>query len=166
MAKAKKGVPDGYGTVTLVLTLDEARKGIDWYKQALGAEELSVNLGPDGKIAHGEIRVGNSIIMLNDPMMGGKGPKALGGSPASMWVYVEDCDALFRRAVAAGGTVQMPMDDQFWGDRCGGFADPFGYTWMIATRKEDLTKQELEQRQVEFFSKMAAGGDGGGPGPK
>jgi PhnB protein len=88
-------------------------------------------------------------------MMGGKGPLGLGGSPASLWIYVENCDALFNRAVAAGAQVTMPMGDQFWGDRCGMVKDPHGYSWSIATHKEDLTKEEMEQRSREFFKQFA-----------
>src|SRR5205814_5196082 len=149
MAKAKRAVPEGFHTVTPQLTLDNAAQAIDWYKKGLGAEELSRAVGPDGKIMHAELRIGNSKFMVNDPMMGGKGPKAFGGSPASLWLYVEDCDALFNRAVAAGGKVTPhgAMIDQFWGDRSGTFTDPHGYTWTIATHKEDLTPQEMKQRQ-------------------
>ncbi|HEY2150686.1 MAG TPA: VOC family protein, partial [Vicinamibacterales bacterium] len=99
----------------------------------------------------------------NDPMMGGKGPKAFGGSPASLWLYVEDCDALFNRAVAAGATV-LPgmgaMADQFWGDRSGSFSDPHGYRWTIASHKEDLTPQEMQQRQEAFMKQFAAAAKG------
>jgi PhnB protein len=99
------------------------------------------------------------MIMLNDPMMGAKGPRSLGGSPVSMWLYVEDADALFNRAVAAGAKVpEGPMGqmaDQFWGDRCGTFSDPEGYTWTIATRKEDLTPEEIKVRQDEFMKQFA-----------
>ena len=123
MAKAKSAVPEGLHTITPQLTLDNAAQAIDWYKKALGAEEVSRAAGPDGKIMHAELRIGDSRIMVNDAMMGGKGPKALGGSPASLWIYVEDCDALFNRAVAAGGQVAHgamgSMQDQFWGDRSG-----------------------------------------------
>jgi PhnB protein len=155
MAKAKKAVPDGYHTVTPQLTLDNAAQAIDWYKKALGAEEVSRAAGPDGKILHAEVRIGDSRIMLNDPVMGNKGPKALGGSPAALWIYVEDCDALFSRAITAGAQARMPMADQFWGDRSGTFTDPHGYSWTIATRKEDLTRQEMEQRQAEWMKKFA-----------
>ena len=158
MSKAKSPIPEGFQTVTPVLTLDDARKSIDWYKKALGAEEVSSHPGPDGKIMHAQLRIGSSPIMLHDAMMGFKGPLALGGSPAGLWIYVEDCDALFNRAVEAGGKVGMPMDDQFWGDRCGNFTDPFGYTWTIATRKEDLNEQELVERQEQFFQQMAGAG--------
>lgn len=154
MAEAKSPIPAGFHTVTPVLCLDDARAAIDWYKKALGAEEVSSHLGPDGKVMHGEIRIGGSPIMFHDAMMGFKGPKALGGSPAGLWLYVEDSDTLFNRAVEAGGQVMMPFGDQFWGDRCGGFTDPFGYTWTIATRKEDLTEEELQQRSAEMFQQM------------
>ena len=154
MAIAAKPVPQGFHTVTAHLILDEAASTIDWYKKALGAEELGRSNGPDGKIMHAEIKVGDTILMVNDAMMGGKGPKALGGSPASLWVYVPDCDALFGRATAAGAQVVMPMADQFWGDRTGTVTDPSGYQWTIATRKEDLTPAELNQRAEEFFKQM------------
>jgi uncharacterized glyoxalase superfamily protein PhnB len=160
MAKAKKAVPEGHHTVTPQLTLDNAAQAIDWYKKALGAEEVARAVGPDGKIMHAEIRIGDSLIMLNDAMGGGKGPKAIGGSPASLWIYVEDCDALFNRAVAAGGQVPPgPMGqlaDQFWGDRTGSFRDPHGYQWTIATRKEDLAPEEVKQRMDEFMKNFAA----------
>src|SRR5438477_2586390 len=141
MAKAAKAVPDGYYTITPQLTLDNAAQAIDWYKKALGAEELSRSVGPDGKIMHAEIKIGDSRIMLNDVMMG-KGPQAYGGSPASFWLYVDNSDALFNRAVGAGAKVVMPIGDQFWGDRGGAITDPAGYNWWISTRKEDLTPEE------------------------
>jgi PhnB protein len=160
MSKAKSAIPEGHHTVTPQLTLDNAVQAIEWYKKALGAEEVSRAAGPDGKIMHAEVRIGDSRIMLNDAMMGGKGPKAMGGSPASLWVYVENCDALFDRAVAAGAQVPPgpmgQMADQFWGDRCGTFTDPHGYRWTIATHKEDLTPQEMQQRQAEWMKQFAS----------
>ena len=162
MATAKKPIPEGFHTVTAMLTLDNAAEAIDWYKQALGAEEKGRATGPDGKIMHAELRIGDSRIMVHDAMMGGKGPKAMGGSPAALWVYVEDCDALFNRAVSAGAQV-LPgpmgqLQDQFWGDRSGTFKDPHGYSWTIATRKEDLTPQEIQVRQDAFMKQFAATG--------
>ena len=154
MAKAAKAVPHGYHTITPQLTLDNAAQTIDWYKRALGAEEISRSVGPDGKIMHAELKIGDSRFMMHDAMMGGKGPRALGGSPASLWLFVEDCDAVFNRATGAGGKVEKPMEDQFWGDRAGAVTDPAGYTWWIATRKEDLTDAELDQRAEEFFKQM------------
>jgi uncharacterized glyoxalase superfamily protein PhnB len=160
MAKAKNAVPEGHHTVTPQLTLDNAAQAIDWYKKALGAQEVSRAVGPDGKIMHAEIRIGDSPIMLNDEMGGGKSPRQFGGSPISLWIYVEDCDALFNRAVAAGGKVPPgPMGqlmDQFWGDRTGSFTDPHGYLWTIATHKEDLTPDEMQQRQDAFMKQFAA----------
>ncbi|HMF10528.1 MAG TPA: VOC family protein [Thermoanaerobaculia bacterium] len=160
MAKAKSAIPEGFHTVTPQLTLDNAAQAIDWYKKALGADEVTRAVGPDGQIMHAELRIGDSLIMLNDAMGGGKGPKAMGGSPASLWVYVKDCDSLYQRAVAAGGQVPPgpmgAMADQFWGDRCGTFTDPHGYRWTIATRKEDLTPQEMDQRQKEWMKQFAA----------
>jgi PhnB protein len=155
MTRAKKAVPDGYHTITPQLTLDDASRAIEWYKKALGAEELSRAVGPDGRIMHAELRIGDSRFMVNDPVMDGKGPKAIGGSPASLWVYVEDSDALFIRVVNAGAQIKMPLADQFWGDRCGTVVDPAGYSWTIATHKEDLTREEMEKRQTEFFTQFA-----------
>jgi PhnB protein len=154
MAKAAKPIPEGFHTVTAHLILEDAASTIEWYKRALGAEELSRAAGPDGKIMHAEIRIGDTILMVNDALMGGKSAKALGGSPASLWVYVADCDALFNRATAAGAQVAMPLTDQFWGDRSGTLTDPSGYQWTIATHKEDLTPAEINQRQEEFFKHM------------
>src|SRR5262245_43218226 len=157
MARAKSPIPEGYHSVTPQLTLDHAAEAIDWYKKVLGAEELGRMKDDEGRVMHAELRVGNSRIMLNDVMMG-KGPKGYGGSPASLYVYVEDSDSIFNRAIAAGGKVSGQMGalaDQFWGDRSGTFVDPFGYQWTIATRKEDLTPQEMEQRRAAFMKTTA-----------
>ena len=158
MAKAAKPVPEGFGTVTPQLTLDDAAKSIEWYKRAFGAEELGRGLGPDGKIMHAELKIGTSRLFVHDVMMQGKGPKGYGGSPASLWLFVEDSDAVFKRATAAGATVLVPLEDQFWGDRAGAVADPDGYTWWIATRKEDLTDAELRQRAEAAFAAMPSEG--------
>jgi len=160
MAKAQQAVPKGHHTVTPHLIFSNAAQAIDWYKKALGAEEVARAVGPDGKIMHAEIRIGDSLIMLNDEMGGAKSPKALGGSPMSLWLYVENCDALFNRAVAAGAKVpdgpMGQMADQFWGDRAGTFTDPHGYHWTIATRKEDLDPQEMKRRMDEFMKHVGA----------
>jgi PhnB protein len=159
MTKAKSPIPEGFHTVTPQLALDDAAQAIEWYKKALGVEEVSRAVGPDGKIMHAELRLGDSRIFVNDAMMGAKGPKALGGSPASLWVYVQDCDSLFNRAAAAGAEVPPgPMGrvaDQFWGDRCGTITDPYGYRWTIATHKEDLSREEIERRQREWMKQFA-----------
>jgi PhnB protein len=162
MAKAKSPIPEGFHTVTPHLIFDNTAEAIDWYKKALGATEKSRAVGPDGKVMHAEIVIGNSIIMLNDAMGGGKSAKSFGGSPVGLWAYVENCDTLFNRAVKAGAQVAPgPMgqlQDQFWGDRTGTFTDPFGYQWTIGTRKEDVTSEELERRAQEFFKNFAAQG--------
>lgn len=156
MAKAAKPVPEGYQTLTPQLALDDAAQSIDWYVKALGAKEVSRFTGPDGKIMHAELAIGTSRFIVNDAMQGQKGPKSYGGSPASWWLYVDNCDTLFNRAVGAGAKVQMKMEDQFWGDRAGAVADPNGYTWWIATRKEDLTPDELRRRADEYFKQPAS----------
>jgi PhnB protein len=158
MAKAKSAIPDGHHTVTPQLTLDDAARAIEWYKKALGAEEMGRAIGPDGKVMHAELRIGDSRIMVNDAMMGWKGPHAIGGSPAALWIYVEDCDSLFNRALSAGAQVvgggMGAMADQFWGDRCGTLTDPHGYRWTIATHTEDLTPEEMETRQAEWMKQF------------
>ena len=158
MAKATNAVPPGYHTITPQLTIENCADAIEWYKQALGAEEGMRSLGPDGKVMHAELRIGDSRIMVNAPMgPQARGPKGLGGSPASLWLYVNDCDALFNRAVQAGATVSEwgELRDQFWGDRSGTITDPAGYAWTIATHKEDLTRDEIEARQAEFMKQFA-----------
>ena len=158
MAVAKSPVPQGFHTVTPHLIFDNAAEAIDWYKRALGAEEKMRSEGPDGKIMHAELRIGNSLIMLNDAMGGGKSPKAFGGSPISLWLYVEDCDAIFNSAIKSGARVAPggmgQLADQFWGDRSGTIDDPYGYQWTIATRKEDLTPDEINRRAEEFFKQF------------
>ena len=159
MATAKSPIPEGFHSITPHLVFDAAAEAIEWYKKGLGAQEKSRSVGPDGKIMHAELQIGNSRFMLNDIMGGGKSAKAFGGSPISLWVYVQDCDALFNRAVAAGAHVAPgPMGlvaDQFWGDRSGAFTDPFGYQWTIATRKEDLSLEEMNRRAQAFFKQAA-----------
>ena len=160
MAKAKNPIPNGLHTVTPQLTMRNAASAIEWYQKALAAEEVTRAIGPDGKIIHAELRVGDSSIMLNDDMMGGNTVQAHGGSPVSFWVYVADCDALFERALKAGGRVAEgpmgQMQDQFWGDRSGTIVDPEGYRWNIATHKEDLTPEEMKTRQDEWMREFAA----------
>jgi PhnB protein len=159
MAKAKRAVPEGLHTVTPMLTMDNSSRAIAWYVNALGAEEISRAAGPDGKIVHAVIRIGNSQIMLHDTMAEAKAPRALGGSPISMWIYVDDADSLYKRATSAGARVadgpMGQMMDQFWGDRCGTIIDPEGYYWTIATRKEDLSPEEMQRRMTQWMSQNA-----------
>jgi PhnB protein len=143
-----KAIPDGYYTVTPYLMVKDAPRAIDYYKQAFGATELCRFTDPSGRIGHAEIRIGNSPIMLADefPEMGCVGPQTLKGSPVGILLYVEDADAVFDRAVAAGAKVLRPMKNQFYGDRSGTLDDPFGHRWTIATHKEDVTEEEMERR--------------------
>src|SRR5688572_16457105 len=133
-----KSIPDGYHSVTPYLIVDGAAKAIDFYKKAFGATELMRMDQPGGKVGHAEIQIGNSRIMLADefPDMGARGPSALGGSPVSMMLYVEDVDTRFKQAIAAGAIERRAVQDQFYGDRSGTLVDPFGHTWTIGTHKE------------------------------
>ena len=157
MAKASRAVPEGMHTVTPHLVIRGAAQAIEFYKRAFGAEERGRSLGPDGKIMHAEIKIGDSVVYLGDenPAMGGKSPLALGGSPVTLTLYVPDADEWFARATQAGAKVSMPLADQFWGDRYGHVQDPYGFTWAIATRKEDLTPAEMKTRADQFFAQTA-----------
>jgi PhnB protein len=154
MPEKVKPIPEGYHSITPSLVIRGASKAIDWYTKALGAQELYRMPGPDGRIMHAEIKIGTSVVMMNDemPEMGGKGPLTLGGTPVSLMVYCEDSDALFNRAVGAGATVRMPMEDAFWGDRWGMVVDPFGHIWAIATRKKSLSVEEMKRAMDEFMA--------------
>jgi uncharacterized glyoxalase superfamily protein PhnB len=135
-------------------------EAIEWYKMALGAEETFRMHGPDGKtVVHAEIRIGDSMVTLSDefPSSEVKSPKTANGTTGGLMLYVADADAVFNRAVEAGATVRMPINDMFWGDRMGNLVDPFGHFWSIATHKEDLTPAEIEKRGREVYSKMAGG---------
>lgn len=156
--KAKNHIPDGYSSVTPYLICKGAARALDWYREALGAQELFRMPGPDGVIAHAEIRIGNSVLMLADefPDMGARSPQSLGGSPVGLMIYVPSCDAVFERAVAAGATVERGLQDQFYGDRSGTIVDPFGHKWTLATHVEDLTPEEMKRRADEYSAKQAA----------
>jgi PhnB protein len=145
---ATRPVPEGYHTATPYLIVKGAAEAIEFYKKAFGARELMRFADPSGKVGHAEIKIGNSPIMLADehPDMGYRGPKSLGGSPVSILLYVEDVDRLFAQAIAAGGKVDRPVKDQFYGDRSGTLTDPFGHVWSISTHKEDLTPEEMHRR--------------------
>lgn len=147
---AVKPIPDGYSSVTPYLVLNGAARAIEFYKQAFGATELLRFAMPGGKLGHAEIKIGNAPIMLADemPEMGYRGPRALGGTPVGILLYVEDADAMFNRAVAAGATVVKPVQDQFYGDRSGTLTDPFGHQWTVATHKEDVPLEEMHQRMA------------------
>jgi PhnB protein len=152
------GVREGYQTVTAALTVRNGADAIEFYKKAFGAEEIMRVPGPDGKsLMHAEIRVGNSRIMLGDesPAMGCLAPVTLGGPGGSLYVYVPDVDAAFKRAVAAGAKALMPVTDMFYGDRLGQVEDPSGHRWGLATHVEDVAPDEMMRRQREFFASMA-----------
>ena len=158
MTPSVKPVPAGFHTVTPALTVKDVDKAIGFYKRAFGAEERMRFLGPDEKsIVHAEIRIGDSIIFLSEehPEMGCRGPQSFGGTPVGLYLYVEDADHLFTRAVSAGAKADMPVADMFWGDRCGQLTDPFGHKWNLATHKEDLKPEEMRKRAGDFFAQMA-----------
>src|ERR1700710_1219463 len=144
---AVKPVPDGYHTVTPHLVCAGASDAIAFYKKAFGAAELMRLPTPEGRVMHASIRIGDSIVMLNDefPEMGAVGPKALKGSPVTIHLFVDDVDTSFKRAVKAGATVKMPLQDMFWGDRYGLLEDPFGHNWSMATHKANLTHKEIQE---------------------
>lgn len=158
MAKAKNAIPEGQHTLSVHLVCKNAALAIDFYKKALGATELHRFAGPDGKIMHATLRIGDSLFFLNDEMPmpeGGKSPTSLGGTPTTINYYTPDSDKIFKQAIAAGAKEVMPISDQFWGDHYGILRDPFGHNWAIATRIEDLTNEEMDARGKEFFAKMA-----------
>ncbi len=153
-----KPIPEGYHTVTPMLTVQDAAAAIDFYKKAFAAEERFRMPTPDGKgVAHAELKIGDSVLMLGDEMPGQecRSPVSCGGTPVSFYVYVEDVDAAFKTAVDAGGKVRMPVEDMFWGDRIGEVVDPSGHVWTLATHMEDLSDEEIRKRGQEFFAKMA-----------
>ncbi len=160
MATKAQAIPKGYHTVTPSLIVAGAVKAIDFYKKALGAEEVMRFPGPDGKIMHAEIKVGDSIIMLSDemPEHGARGPKSIGGTAVSLFIYGNNVDAAWKRAVDAGGTQIQPLADQFWGDRGGCFEDPFGHRWWLAQHIKDLTSEEIRKAADEYFSHLQPAG--------
>jgi len=151
-----KAVPDGYHTLTPYMTVRDAARAIEFYKQAFGAVEKGVSLTPDGKVMHAELRIGDSVIMLADefPEFGSLSPQSTGGAGMGLHIYTEDVDAAFDRAVKAGAVTEMPVMDMFWGDRYGKLKDPFGHKWSIATHKRDMSMEEMEDAQKEFMKQM------------
>jgi PhnB protein len=149
---AVKPIPDGYPRVSPYLVVDGAQKAIEFYVNVLGATERMRMPGPDGRIAHAELEVGDSLIMLADefPDMGAKAPAAFGGSPVSIMVYVDDVDATYNKATEAGATEVRPLENQFYGDRSATFDDPFGHRWTIATHVEDVSPEEMGRRMAEM----------------
>ena len=153
-------IPEGCNTVNIYLVVKDARAAIDFYKKAFHGEGGSCMTAPDGSVMHGEVRIGNSTIMLSqeNPQWNMKSPETLGGSPASIHLYVDDCDAVFNHAIESGCKETAPLMDTFWGDRYGKLADPFGFEWGIATRIEILDEEELQKRGDAWFAEMAKQG--------
>jgi PhnB protein len=143
-----KPIPDGYHTITPYLSVTGATAAIEFYKKAFGAREVLKLAQPDGRVGHAELQIGESRIMLADefPQMEFRSPSAIGGTPVHLHMYVENVDAVVNQAVAAGAKLLRPVQDQFYGDRLGTVADPYGHVWHVSTHKEDLSMDELRKR--------------------
>jgi PhnB protein len=150
---AVKPIPAEYHTATPYLIVNDAAKAIEFYKRGLGATERMRFAAPGGKIGHAEVKIGDSIIMLADehPEMGYRSPQSIGGTPVSIFLYVDDVDRLFKQAIGAGAKELRPVKDQFYGDRSGTFSDPFGHVWSIGTHKEDVSPEEIHRRMEEMM---------------
>jgi PhnB protein len=155
---AVKPIPEGYHTLSPSISVDNAAEAIEFYKRAFGATERGRMLGPDGKIAHAELQIGDSVLMLADPFPQAttKPPKEIGGTAVTLFLYVEDVDAVFKQAIDAGATSAMAVDDMFWGDRFGSVTDPYGHSWAIATHIEDVPPEEMEERGRVAMAAMAS----------
>ena len=147
-------IPEGNSAVTPYLIIDGAAEAIDYYAKVFNATEVMRMPGPEGMVMHAEIKIGDSVIMLADenPSMSALSPKSVGGTPVMICVYIEDVDSVVEAAVAAGGTLERAVQDQFYGDRSGAIVDPFGHRWTIATHIEDLTSEEIESRMAKMFA--------------
>jgi PhnB protein len=152
-----KPIPEGYHTLTPYLAVEDAAEAIEYYKRAFGAKERLRMETPDGSIGHAELEIGDSLVMLSDefPQGSTRSPKELGGTCAGVFLYVEDADAVVKRAVDAGATVTMEVADQFWGDRFGSITDPFGHSWSIATHVEDVTPEQIAERAKAAMAAMS-----------
>jgi len=158
MTTSVKPIPEGFHTVTPYLIQRDAKRALEFYKKAFGAETRVNMPGPDGRVMHAEIKIGDSIVFVSDEypemMPGIKSPQSAGVATSSTFLYVQDADAVFKKAVDAGAKALMPVSDMFWGDRYGKVIDPFGHHWGIATHKEDLTPEQMDKRRIEFEKKM------------
>jgi PhnB protein len=153
-------IPEGYHTLTTYLTIENAAEAIDYYKDVFGAKERIRMEAPDGKIGHAELEIGDSLLMLSDAFPGAtsRPPTELGGTTAGAFMYVEDVDAVVKRAVESGATITMEIADQFWGDRFGTITDPFGHSWSIATHVEDVPADEIAERAKAAMAEMGSSG--------
>lgn len=153
---AVKPIPEGYHTLTPYFTVRDAVRAIEFYKQAFGAQERGLMKGPDGKVMHAELKIGDSIVMLADefPEFGAVAPESGGSTSMGLHIYVDNVDQAFDRAVKAGAKVEMPVSDQFWGDRYGKLRDPFGHRWSIATHVKDMSADEMKRSMDEAMAQM------------
>ncbi len=154
---AVKPIPEGYHSITPYLSVDDASKAIEFYKRAFGAKERVLMPTPDGKVAHAELEIGDSLIMLSDPFpqATGKSPKEVGTTTVGIFLYTEDVDEIVQQVVDAGGTITTPVENMFWGDRYGKVSDPFGHEWSIATHVEDVSPEEMEERAKAAMAAMS-----------
>jgi PhnB protein len=151
---AVKPIPDAYTSIAPYLIIDGARQAIEFYKRAFGATEHGMISLPDGKVAHAEVKIGDTVIRLCDnlPIFEGKAPSELGGTTVEIFLFVEDVDATVRKAADAGAAINRPPTDQYWGDRTSVLTDPFGHVWLVATHVEDVTPEEIDQRGRALFA--------------
>ncbi len=155
---ATQPIPEGYHTLTPYLTYEDAKAAIDFYKKAFGAKERMVMEAPGGKVGHAELEIGDSLLMVADafPQSTERPPSELGGTAGGVFMYVEDVDAVVKKAVENGATITMEVQDQFWGDRFGSIRDPFGHSWSIATHVEDVPPEEMEERAKAAMAAFSA----------
>ncbi len=151
-------IPEGYHTVSPALRIDGAAEAIDFYTRAFGAKERYRMPGPEGTIAHAEIQIGDSVVMLSDPFPNAtvKSPQELGGTSVGVFLYVEDVDAVFQQALDAGATVTMPLENMFWGDRFGSVLDPYGHSWSLASHVEDVSPEEMAERAKQAMAAIGS----------
>jgi PhnB protein len=155
MAGKVNPIPQGYHTATPYLVVNDGHAALEYYKKAFGATKIVAMNGPGDKIGHAEFKIGDSMIMLSDEMGPNRSPKSLGGSPVSIFLYVEDVDSVFNQAVSAGAKADLPPQDMFWGDRFGKLTDPFGHNWALATHIEDVAPEEMKQRAAAAMAQMS-----------
>jgi PhnB protein len=156
MPGAVRAIPEGYNSISASLTCSDAASAIEFYKEAFGATELNRMMGPGGTIGHAELRIGDSVIFVSDVFPGMSAAPAPGTLPSVyLFLYTEDVDATFNRAIAAGAKAEMPVTNMFWGDRYGKLTDPFGHSWGVATHVEDVAPEEMERRAAEWTANMA-----------
>ena len=156
---AVQPIPEGYQSVSPALAVDGAAEAIEFYRRAFGAKERFRMPGPDGSIAHAELEIGDSVVMISDPFPHStvRPPRELGGTTVGLFVYVENVDAVFEQAVKEGATVTMALEDMFWGDRFGTVTDPYGHSWSFATHIEDVPPEEMEERMKQAMAAMSSG---------